>query len=66
MKKQEDLASLTVQELMGSLKSFEQRTSRQSEKPVEAAFQSKLNISNSKQGESSTNIQFRGGQESEK
>ncbi|KAK1379937.1 hypothetical protein POM88_026681 [Heracleum sosnowskyi] len=46
---------------MGSLKSFEQRTSRQSEKSVEAAFQSNLNISNPKQGENSANNQFREG-----
>ncbi|XP_058211420.1 uncharacterized protein LOC131323584 [Rhododendron vialii] len=39
----QDLANLSVKELMGSLKTFEQRLNRQSEKSIESAFQSKLN-----------------------
>ncbi|XP_074328383.1 uncharacterized protein LOC141666292 [Apium graveolens] len=38
IEEKKDLATLTIQELMGSLKSFEQTTSRESEKIVEAAF----------------------------
>ncbi|PON49260.1 hypothetical protein PanWU01x14_231350, partial [Parasponia andersonii] len=38
-----DTSKLSLQELMGSLKSFEQRMLRHSEKPVESAFPSKLN-----------------------
>jgi hypothetical protein len=45
-----DLSSLGVQELLGSLKSHEQRLERYSEKSIESAFQSKLtfNSKNSK------------------
>lgn len=39
-----DISKLSFQELMGSLKSFEQRLSRHSEKAVESAFQSKLSL----------------------
>ncbi|XP_028089091.1 uncharacterized protein LOC114289544 [Camellia sinensis] len=42
-----DLAELSIEELMGSIKTFEQRLSRQSEKSIESAFQSKLNVSTS-------------------
>ncbi|GMP68220.1 hypothetical protein CsSME_00027903 [Camellia sinensis var. sinensis] len=42
-----DLAYLSIEELMGSIKAFEQRLSRQSEKSIESAFQSKLNVSTS-------------------
>ena len=39
-----DLSTLSVEELMGSLKVAEQRLIRHSEKPVESAFQSQLNL----------------------
>lgn len=39
-----DLSTIYVQGLMGSLRSYEQRLLRHSEKSVESAFQSKLNI----------------------
>ncbi|KAK2398761.1 putative mitochondrial protein [Trifolium repens] len=39
-----DLSTMSVQGLMGSLRSYEQRLLRRSEKSVESAFQSKLNI----------------------
>jgi hypothetical protein len=39
-----DLSSLGVQELLGSLKSHEQRLERHSEKSIESTFQSKLTI----------------------
>jgi transposase InsO family protein len=39
-----DLSTMTVQGLMGSLRSYEQRLLRRGEKSVESAFQSKLNI----------------------
>jgi transposase InsO family protein len=39
-----NLEELKVEELMGSLKSFEQRLNRRSEKSMESAFQSKLNV----------------------
>jgi hypothetical protein len=45
-----DLSSLGVQELLGSLKSHEQRLERHSEKSIESAFQSKLTV-NSKNSE---------------
>jgi hypothetical protein len=48
-----DLSSLGVQELLGSLKSHEQRLERHSEKSIESAFQSKLTI-NSKNSEKTT------------
>ncbi|XP_059627041.1 uncharacterized protein LOC132269821 [Cornus florida] len=38
------LENLSVEELMGSIKAFEQRLSRCSEKTIESAFQSKLNF----------------------
>jgi predicted amidophosphoribosyltransferase len=39
-----DLSTMTIQGLMGSLRSYEQRLSRRNEKSVESAFQSKLTI----------------------
>lgn len=39
-----DISTLSIQELMGSLKSHEQRLSRHSEKSIENAFQSKLKV----------------------
>ncbi|GMP66280.1 hypothetical protein CsSME_00026696 [Camellia sinensis var. sinensis] len=42
-----NLANLSIEELMGSIKAFEQRLSKQSEKSIESAFQSKLNVSTS-------------------
>ncbi|CAJ2638092.1 unnamed protein product [Trifolium pratense] len=39
-----DLSTMSVQGLMGSLRSYEQRLLRRSEKSVESVFQSKLNI----------------------
>ena len=39
-----DLATLSVEELMGAIKAFEERMSRRSEKSIESAFQSKLNV----------------------
>ena len=44
-----DISTLTVQEVMGSLKSYEQRLLSHSEKSIDSAFQSQLNIKNSKQ-----------------
>ncbi|KAL7200123.1 hypothetical protein ACSBR2_022265 [Camellia fascicularis] len=40
-----DLDDLSIEELMGSIKTFEQRLSRQSEKSIKSAFQSKLDSS---------------------
>ncbi|KAA8525573.1 hypothetical protein F0562_007428 [Nyssa sinensis] len=56
-----DISKLSIQELMGSLKSYEQRLSRCFEKSLESAFQSKLNC-NSKNAEkkSSTQEQSKG------
>ena len=47
-----NLSTMTIQELMGSLKSFERKLLRRSEKSVESVFQSKLNFnqSNSSRG----------------
>ncbi|XP_028090027.1 uncharacterized protein LOC114290348 [Camellia sinensis] len=42
-----DLADLSIEDLMCSIKTFEQRLSRQSEKSIESVFQSKLNVSTS-------------------
>ena len=39
-----ELSTLSIQELMGSLKAYEQRLIQRSEKSVENAFQSKLNM----------------------
>ena len=44
IKQAKDLSTLSVEELMGSLKVAEQRLIRHSEKPVESAFQSQLNL----------------------
>ena len=46
-----DVSKLGVAELMGSLKSFEQR--RHSDSPIESAFQSKLQLNRENQEESS-------------
>lgn len=54
-----DLSTMYVQGLMGSLRSSEQRLLRHSEKSVESAFQSKLNIQ-SNNGENKSPIQNRG------
>ncbi|KAA8541944.1 hypothetical protein F0562_023096 [Nyssa sinensis] len=56
-----DISKLSIQELMGSLKFYEQRWSRRSEKLLESAFQSKLNFSskNTKK-KSSTQEQSKG------
>ena len=65
-----DISKLTVQELIGSLKSFEQRTMRHSEKSIASVFQSKLNIgpkSNEKQpqnNEQKGEMSNRGGRQS--
>ncbi|XP_058192176.1 uncharacterized protein LOC131309577 [Rhododendron vialii] len=59
----QDLATLSVEELMDSLKKFEQRSNRQSEKSIESIFQSKLNVSTLKpqgKGSSSSHNQSRG------
>lgn len=50
-----DTSKMTVQELLGSLKSFEQRLLQRSEKSIESAFQSKLSFKpqNSERGSSS-------------
>ncbi|XP_059650741.1 secreted RxLR effector protein 161-like [Cornus florida] len=42
-------ANLSVRKLMGSIKPFEQRLSRRSEKSIESVFQSKLNVSSKNQ-----------------
>ena len=42
-----DLTKLSVQELLSSLKSHEQRLERHSEKSIESVFQSKLNFNSS-------------------
>uniref|UniRef100_A0A5B7B4M6 Retrovirus-related Pol polyprotein from transposon TNT 1-94 n=1 Tax=Davidia involucrata TaxID=16924 RepID=A0A5B7B4M6_DAVIN len=56
-----DISKLSIQELMGSLKSYEQRLTRQSEKSLESAFQSKINLgSKSHERESSKHEQSRG------
>ena len=39
-----DISSMSVQELMGSLKAHERRLARHAEKSVKSAFQSKLNV----------------------
>ena len=39
-----DLSLLSLQELFGSLKTYEQRLLRHSEKSVESAFQSKISL----------------------
>ncbi|XP_059658882.1 uncharacterized protein LOC132305224 [Cornus florida] len=44
-----ELENLSVEELMGSIKAFEQRLSRRSEKTIESAFQSKLSVSSKNQ-----------------
>ncbi|KAA8549912.1 hypothetical protein F0562_001596 [Nyssa sinensis] len=61
VEKTKEISKLSIQELMGSLKSYEQRLSRHSEKSLESGFQSKLNFS-SKNAEkkSSTQEQSKG------
>ncbi|KAG6391565.1 hypothetical protein SASPL_149321 [Salvia splendens] len=54
-----DISKMSIYELMGSLKSYEERLLRQSEKPIESAFQSKLHLNAKSVGESS----FSGGQQ---
>ncbi|KAK3010856.1 hypothetical protein RJ639_012012 [Escallonia herrerae] len=44
-----DLSTLSVQEVMASLKSYEQRMARHTEKAVESPFQSKLNVGSKSQ-----------------
>ncbi|KAK2993910.1 hypothetical protein RJ640_012784 [Escallonia rubra] len=44
-----DLSTLIVQEVTASLKSYEQRMARHSEKVVESVFQSKLNVGSKNQ-----------------
>ncbi|KAK2965254.1 hypothetical protein RJ640_015752 [Escallonia rubra] len=44
-----DLSTLSVQEVMASLKSYEQRMARHTEKAVESVFQSKLNVGSKSQ-----------------
>ncbi|KAK2974156.1 hypothetical protein RJ640_021447 [Escallonia rubra] len=44
-----DLSTLSVQEVIASLKSYEQRMARHTEKAVESAFQSKLNVGSKSQ-----------------
>lgn len=58
-----DISQMSIHELMGSLKSFEERLSRQSEKPIESAFQTKMNMSTKNDGESSLSGEkkYRGG-----
>ncbi|XP_028089236.1 uncharacterized protein LOC114289666 [Camellia sinensis] len=48
-----DISEMSVQELMGSLKAHEQRLLKQLEKPLESAFQSKVNLNSKSHGESS-------------
>ncbi|XP_059650473.1 uncharacterized protein LOC132296279 [Cornus florida] len=48
-----ELEDFSVEELMGSIKAFEQRLSRRSEKRTESAFQSKLSSFDRSKGESS-------------
>ncbi|KAL5719096.1 hypothetical protein ACHQM5_011921 [Ranunculus cassubicifolius] len=42
-----DLEKLGVEDLMGSIKAFEHRATMRGEKPLESAFQSKINLSTS-------------------
>ncbi|KAG6397865.1 hypothetical protein SASPL_139315 [Salvia splendens] len=54
-----DISKMSIYELMGSLKSYEERLLRQSEKSIESAFQSKMHLNGKSVGESS----FNGGQQ---
>ncbi|XP_051115214.1 uncharacterized protein LOC127240534 [Andrographis paniculata] len=45
-----DILSLTIEDVMGSLKAYEKRMERHSEKSIESAFQTKLNLG-TKEGE---------------
>ncbi|KAL3534239.1 hypothetical protein ACH5RR_002700 [Cinchona calisaya] len=57
-----DITSLSVQELMGSLKAHEKRIARHAEKSIESVFQSKVNFSpNNNKGEQSSSNNQRGG-----
>ncbi|KAK2986205.1 hypothetical protein RJ640_001284 [Escallonia rubra] len=49
IEKTKDLSTLSVQEVMASLKSYEQRMARHTEKAVESALQSKLNVGSKSQ-----------------
>ena len=44
-----EMSTLSIQEVMSSLKSYEERLARRFEKSIESAFQSKLNIGSSSQ-----------------
>ncbi|XP_059639810.1 uncharacterized protein LOC132282221 [Cornus florida] len=44
-----EFENLSVEELMGSIKAFEQRLNRRSKKTIESVFQSKLNVSSKNQ-----------------
>ncbi|KAL5727667.1 hypothetical protein ACHQM5_000836 [Ranunculus cassubicifolius] len=55
-----DLATLGIEELMGSIKAFKQRLNLRSEKSVESAFQSKLNVGSRNQEKNSSEESFRG------
>ena len=54
-----DISKMSIHDLMSSLRPYEERLLRQSEKPIESAFQSKLNLNAKSAGESS----FSGGQQ---
>ena len=43
-----DLETLAIEDLMGTIKTFEQRMNMRGEKTLESAFQSKINLSTSK------------------
>ncbi|XP_058217474.1 uncharacterized protein LOC131328556 [Rhododendron vialii] len=63
MKDNELFSQFECRRIDGSLKTFEQRLNRQSEKSIESAFQSKLNVSTPKphgKGSSSSHNQSRG------
>lgn len=53
IKETKDITKLNIRELMASLQAHEQRLLRHSEKSIESALQSKLNVSTKSQGESS-------------
>ena len=57
-----DLDSLTLQDLMGSLKSFKRKLIRRSEKSLDSAFQSKLNVG-PKTHDQGRGESFRGGRQ---
>lgn len=55
-----DISEMSVQELMGSLKAYEERLLKQSGKPLESAFKSKVNLNSKSYGELSSNEQTSG------